>query len=154
MLILYADDEQSARTWVSRALQTKGYTVFSLNTGNYDQLQADAARLFSLLSSGVVPGAVVLDGHNLLSNRHGEFLTDVHPEFLISWLARNGLNGDYPVILYSNDPELVAQAQNDPHRRFAAAICKVGDGGGLSALLNAIEQVTNTATSREPHATS
>jgi CheY-like chemotaxis protein len=140
VLILYADDEQSARTWVSRALQTRGYTVFSLNTGNFDQLQADAARLFTLLGSGVAPGAFVLDGHNLLSTRQGEFLADIQPEFLINWLARHGLHGDYPVILYSNDPELVARARNDPH--FAAAICKVGDGGGLTALLDAIEQVT------------
>lgn len=146
MVILYADDEQSARVWVSRALETRGHTVFCLDTSEPNSLQADTGKLFQLLKTGLQLDLIILDGHNLLTSPDGHLLADVTPQGLLEWLYRNGLSRTYPVILYSNDPDLVGQVRLRNDTGFADAICKVGKDGGLRVLLEAVERLERAQT--------
>lgn len=146
MVILYADDEQSARVWVSRALETKGHTVLSLDTSDPAALQADTGRVLSLLKGGMQLDLIILDGHNMLTNSDGRLLADVTPQGLLEWLYRNGLSRAYPLILYSNDPDLVAEIRLRNTAGFVDAICKVGKEGGLRALLEAVERLGHAQT--------
>lgn len=140
MVIVYADDEQSAQAVVSRALQLRGHTVFTLDTSNPAQLQADTARLLKFVKSGLQVDVFVLDGHNRLTDDTGRLVTELTPDHLVAWLYHNGLGENCTYILFSNDHELVWQAHR-AHAPFAAAISKVGQGGGLGALLDSIERV-------------
>ncbi len=141
MVVVYADDEESARLKVSRALRTRGHTVFTLDTGSAPRLEEQALRLLQLVKDGLKMDVLVLDGHNYLHDENGQVLTDMTPMGLLHWLWGNGLAQNCHFILFSNDNHLVWQATRQSTVKFAAAICKVGEGGGLQALLDSVDQL-------------
>jgi CheY-like chemotaxis protein len=141
MVIVYADDEPKARRLVSRALQARGHEVFTLDTGKMGQLQKDTARLLKLIRAGLQIDVFVLDGHNFLVNEQDQLVIDMTPIGMLNWLYQNGLPRSCPLILFSNDNQMVWQASQQVAIKFAAAICKVGEVGGLPALLESIEKI-------------
>ncbi len=141
MVIVYADDEPKARRLVSLALQTRGHKVFTLDTGNVERLQSDATRLLKSIRLGLEVELFVLDGHNLLTDEQGQLMVDMTPLGMLNWLYQNGLPRSCRLILYSNDSQMVWQAQQQTGLKFAATICKIGDEGGLPVLLENIERV-------------
>lgn len=141
MVIVYADDEPKARRLVSRALRAKGHEVYTLDTGSMQQLQIDAAQLLKYIRAGLKVEVLALDGHNLLTNEEGQIVVDMTPMGMLNWLYQNGFPRSCQLILYSNDSQMVGQARRQSAVNFVAAICKVGEIGGLPALLAVIEQV-------------
>ncbi|HEX2913375.1 MAG TPA: hypothetical protein VH186_21405 [Chloroflexia bacterium] len=141
MVIVYADDEPGVQRQVSRALQARGHTVHLLNTGSKARLEADTIRLRNLVRAGLKVDVLVIDGHNLLNDEHGRMLVDMTPLGVLNWLQHNGLNTGCHFILYSNDTEMVRQAQDQSDVKFAATISKLGSQGGLQALLSSIENL-------------
>jgi CheY-like chemotaxis protein len=141
MVIVYADDEPKARRLVSRALHAKGHKVYTLDTGSTQQLQLDATRLLKLIKEGLEVEVFVLDGHNLLANEQGQVVVDMTPLGMLNWLYQNGFPRTCQLILYSNDSQMVWQARQQSTVKFAATICKIGEIGGIPALLQSIEQV-------------
>lgn len=140
MVIVYADDEPEAHLLVSRALRTRGHTVYSLDTSSKLNLEKDATYLLRQVRGGLHIDILILDGHNRLTDEHSQQTVEVTPVGLLNWLYSNGLARNCRYILFSNDPQLVGQARQQNSVEFAAAICKVGEGGGLRALLETIER--------------
>jgi CheY-like chemotaxis protein len=142
MVVVYADDEHTARQQVSRALRLRGHTVITLDTGSAMQLEEQVARLLSSVrENGLVIDVLVLDGHNYLLDENGHLLADMTPRSFLEWLWQNKLCRECHYILYTNDSGMVAEAQLQKSIRFAATICKVGVGGGLQALLESLEHL-------------
>jgi CheY-like chemotaxis protein len=141
MIVVYADDEQTARHQVSRALRTRGHTVFTLDTGNAGQLEEQTARLRQLVQDGLNIDVLIIDGHNYLMDAQNQLLVDMTPVGFLSWLWQNGVATDCHYILYTNDSNMVVQAKGQTNIKFAAAICKVGEGGGLQTLLDSVDSL-------------
>jgi CheY-like chemotaxis protein len=143
MIVVYADDEQSARHQVSRALRTRGHSVFTLDTGSVAKLEEQTARLLQMVQEGLHIDVLIIDGHNYLLDKQGQLLVDMTPLGFLNWLWQNGLATDCHYVLYTNDNHLVTQANGQSSVKFAAAICKVGEGGGLQSLLDRVDSLQN-----------
>ena len=139
MLILYGDDEQLSRDLVTKALKAKGYDILTLDTSQASEM---TTRLKQLRQQYGAPDIFILDGHNVLLDNDGQQLYDMTPLGLVSWLRQNGLTDECKFILYSNDDKLVEQALTTRSLHFFDAIAKGGPGGGLNALLQAIDRAT------------
>jgi hypothetical protein len=137
MKIVYADDDQLSLSIVNRALQARGHTVLTIYTGDASGLQT---KLVDSLQDKPAPHFVILDGHNLTLDEKGKPIVDIHPNLLMDWLRRNGLDEQTRFVLYSSDDSLLAQVRNDPTSGFWTAISKVGEAGGLGALLRLLEK--------------
>lgn len=136
MNIIYADDDKLSLNIVHRALEARGHTVHLVYTGDATRLQAE---LQSSLTTTSAPNLVILDGHNLTLDEQGKPIVDIQPTVLMNWLRRNGLNAQTRFVLYSSDDSLLQQAHNNPELGFWSAISKVGEQGGLNALLRLVE---------------
>jgi hypothetical protein len=139
MFIMYGDDERLDRDTVTAALSSKGYKVCSLDTSKTDEM---TKRLKAVCEENGSPDVFILDGHNVLRDDAGNKLFDMTPLGMVSWLRQNGLAKQAKFILYSNDDELVKQAQTNRNLHFFEAIPKGGSNGGLLALLKAVERAT------------
>ena len=141
MLILYGDDEQLSRDLVTRAMQSRGYQILTLDTSRAEEM---TTRLKTLRQEYGSPDIFILDGHNVLVDNDGKQLYDMTPLGLVSWLRQNGLSGECKFILFSNDDKLVEQARSNRNLHFFDAISKGGQGGGLNALLQAVDRASST----------
>jgi CheY-like chemotaxis protein len=141
MIVVYADDEPNARLQVSRALRTKGHTVFTLDTGNPAQLEIQTTRLLKLVQEGLNIDVLIVDGHNYLLDSNGQLLVDMTPLGFLNWLWQNGLAKDCHYILYTNDQQMVERAKTQTQVKFVATICKVGEEGGLQILLDHLDKL-------------
>lgn len=139
MFIMYGDDEPLDRDTVTAALTSKGFTIQTLDTSKTDDM---TKRLKVLCEQYGPPDVFILDGHNVLRDNQGNQLYDMTPLGMVSWLRQNGLSRDSKFILYSNDDELVRQAQTNRNLHFYDAVAKAGANGGLLALLKAVERAT------------
>lgn len=136
MNIVYADDDQLSLEIVHRALQARGHQVITVNSSRLQEM----LRLFQqVLSDGPVPQVVILDGHNLARDTEGQVVVDVAAGHLVHWFQRQGLPDGIRFVLYSSDDQLVAQAAQNQHLGFYAAVAKAGSNGGLKALLKVLE---------------
>ncbi len=142
MYILFGDDEELARELVHKALTARGYTVYTLDTSRAEEM---TSRLQGLRQKFGSPAIFILDGHNVLLDKEGRQLYDMTPLGLVSWLRQSGLPEECKFILYSNDDKLVEQARTNRALHFFAAVSKGGAGGGLTALLQAVEQAIQAA---------
>lgn len=140
MLIFYGDDEQMSRDLVIKALAVRGFYAFALDTSQADQMKS---HLKTLCEEQGTPDIFILDGHNILLDKQGNKLYDMTPLGMVSWLRQNGIEASCKFILYSNDDVLVEQARINRGLQFFAAIPKAGVGGGLVALLQAVEHAKN-----------
>ena len=134
MNIIYADDDQLSLEIVFRALQSRGHSVKTINTSRATELttQFEAALRTQ-------PQLIILDGHNVTRDAQGRILADMKPALMVDWLRRNGLPSGVRLMLYSSDDGLVEEVRADQKLGFSAAIRKAGTGGGLKALLDAVE---------------
>lgn len=139
MLIIYGDDEQLARQLVTKALEAQGYQIIALDTSRAEEM---TSRLKEVNLRYGSPDIFILDGHNILLDNDGKPLYDMTPLGMVSWLRQNGLAGSCKFILYSNDDKLVEQARTNRAMQFFDAVAKGGDGGGLLALLAAVERAS------------
>lgn len=137
MFILYGDDERLDRDLVTAALSSKGYNIQSLDTSKTDEM---TKKLQVLYEKHGLPDIFILDGHNVLRDDAGNKLFDMTPLGMVSWLRQNGLSREAKFILYSNDDELVRQAQTNRNLHFYGAVSKSGTNGGLLALLKEVER--------------
>lgn len=136
MNIIYADDDKLSLNIVHRALEARGHRVQTIYTGDASQLQAS---LQASLSQENTPQIVILDGHNLTLDETGKPIVDIQPTLLMEWLRRNGVAATTRFVLYSSDDSLLQQVRTNPNLGFSSAISKVGEQGGLSALMRTIE---------------
>ncbi len=136
MHILYADDDQLSLQIVWRALEARGHQVTTVDSSRVYQM---LNQFQQVLGVEPVPQVIILDGHNLARDDKGNPVADVQPTMLRSWLQRQGLNDGTRFVLYSSDNQLVEQIRSDTALGFSAAVPKSGNGGGLLALLKAIE---------------
>jgi CheY-like chemotaxis protein len=139
MFIIYGDDELIARELVTKALGAKGYQIVALDTSQADEMKK---RLNTIRDQYGTPDIFILDGHNVLLDKEGNQLYDMTPLGMVSWLRQNGLTNNTKFILYSNDDKLVEQARTNRSLHFFAAIPKGGVGGGLVALLEAVQKAS------------
>lgn len=136
MNIIYADDDKLSLNIVHRALEARGHNVQTIYTGDASQLQA---HLKATLTVENRPQIVILDGHNLTLDETGKPIVDIQPTLLMDWLRRNGLTDTTRFVLYSSDDSLLQQVRANPQLGFWSAISKVGEQGGLVALMRTIE---------------
>ncbi len=136
MNIVYADDDQLSLEIVLRALQARGHQVTTLNSSQPAQM---LGQFRQVLEHGPVPQLVILDGHNIAKDLEGQPIVDVQPTMLRGWFLGSGLPEGTRFVLYSSDDHLLSQAREAKEWGFWAAVAKTGTGGGLNALLRAIE---------------
>lgn len=136
MNIVYADDDQLSLEIVYRALQARGHRVITVNSS---RLQEMLCQFQQVLSDGPLPQIVILDGHNVARDAEGQVVIDVDAGHLVHWFQRQGVPAGIRFVLYSSDDQLVAQAAQNQHLGFYAAVAKAGTNGGLKALLNVVE---------------
>jgi CheY-like chemotaxis protein len=141
MFIMYGDDEQLDRDTVSAALTARGYKVQSLDTSQTDEM---TVRLKQICAEQGPPDVFIVDGHNVLRDKAGNKLYDMTPLGMVSWLRQNGISTQSKFILYSNDDEMVRQAQTNRNLNFFEAVPKAGANGGLLALLKAVERAAQS----------
>lgn len=136
MNIIYADDDQLSLEIVGRAFQARGHNVQIINTSRATEM----LNQFQLaLKEKDELHVVILDGHNVALDPQGKAVADIAPTMLVDWLRKHGLPSDTRLVLYSSDENLVDEIRTDEKLGFSAAIRKAGTGGGLKALLEAVE---------------
>jgi len=136
MKIIYADDDQLSLDIVLRALQARGHQVYTINTSHGEAM---LQQFEVLLDHQTPPQIIILDGHNLVLDAQGQVLFDLQPALLVAQLRQQGLSAEVKLVLYSSDEGLINEARNQRSMGFSAAVPKVGNGGGLMALLAAVE---------------
>lgn len=136
MNIIYADDDQLSLEIVGRAFQARGHHVQIINTSRATEM---LNQLKLALKNKADLHVVILDGHNVALDAQGKAVADVAPTTLVDWLRKQGMPSDTRLVLYSSDENLVDEIRTDLKLGFSAAIRKGGSGGGLRALLEAVE---------------
>lgn len=119
-----------------RALAARGYSIHTIYTGDVTTL---TAAIQASLSQEPNPAYVILDGHNQTLDENGQPIIDIQPALLMEWLYRQGLPAHVRFVLYSNDDKLLQQVRTDPASGFWTVIAKVGEQGGLTALLRLLK---------------
>ncbi|HMA36606.1 MAG TPA: hypothetical protein VKY74_19280 [Chloroflexia bacterium] len=134
--VLYIEDDVDALRLMSDALRREGWRHYDIiDTSEPASMNTGLARL----GTADDPVVCVVDGHNALrfaaTAGSPSMALDLKPPFLVQWLWAIGLPPGSRLILFSNDEDMVADAQHGSLPGFAAALTKGRGLGELMALV-------------------